>query len=352
MTEKYTYVPQKTHESDIPEVFRCRVPLPGTFQAFVMNGILREEVNEKHMLTVVARPSMGFDLNVAKGAILPESLQIISVRDSANTLPLSFSNSFSFGEKSESNILLCTHTLTMEEFKTDSELNINLSSGAKANIVIMQNEHNSSVHKMIFNIKLAKDSFIKINIVSLHGALLENHIDARLEGEGAVCELNGIYLVDGKQEIRTTVNVHHLIPKCQSRQLFKGILNDESKALFFGKINVSKDAQKTEAYQANHNLLLSSKAKVYAQPQLEIYADDVKCSHGATSGRLDELALFYMRSRGIGAIEAKLLQQVAFVYDVLEKIDNEQLRERLQELVESRLRGEFGNCTNCSMNCC
>ena len=143
-----------------------------------------------------------------------------------------------------------------------------------------------------------------------------------------------------------------MVPRCHSSQLFKGILNNESKAFFSGKINVSKDAQKTEAFQANHNLLLSRKAKIYAQPQLEIYADDVKCSHGATSGRLDENALFYMRSRGIGAEEAKLLQQIAFVYDVLEKINNEQLQKRLQELVESRLRGEFSHCSNCSVNCC
>jgi Fe-S cluster assembly protein SufD len=115
---------------------------------------------------------------------------------------------------------------------------------------------------------------------------------------------------------------------------------------------VARDAQRTEAYQANHNLLLSRSAKAYAKPQLEIYADDVKCSHGATSGRLDENALFYMRSRGIGRAEARLLQQLAFVYDVLEEIDNEKLRKRLYDLVESRLRGEFGNCENCSMNCC
>ena len=207
-------------------------------------------------------------------------------------------------------------------------------------------------HKMKFNISLAQDSYIRINIVSLHGGSLVNEIEAKLEGGGAVCELNGIYLVDGNQEIHTTVNMHHKVPGCQSRQLFKGILNDESKAFFVGKIYVEKDAQKTEAYQANHNLLLSKKAKVFVQPQLEIYADDVKCSHGATSGRLDDMALFYMRSRGIGAEEARLLQQLAFVYDVLEKINNEQLRQRLQDLVESRLRGEFGNCTNCSMNCC
>lgn len=142
------------------------------------------------------------------------------------------------------------------------------------------------------------------------------------------------------------------MPDCISRQLFKGILDDESRATFTGRIVVAKDAQKTEAYQANHNLLISPSAKAYAQPQLEIYADDVKCSHGATSGRLDDNALFYMRSRGIGKQEAKLLQQLAFVYDVLENINNEQLRIRLSDLVESRLRGEFGHCTNCSMNCC
>ncbi|MEN6618485.1 MAG: Fe-S cluster assembly protein SufD [Rikenellaceae bacterium] len=346
MAEKYTYSPE------IPEVFRCRVPLPGTRQVFVMNGILREESGEVSLLTIVPGNPLGFDLTVAKEAIMPDSLQVISVRDSENLDPVSFTNNFFFGEKSESNILLCSHTLTMDEFKTDSELNITLSKGARVNIVVMQNEHNRSSHKVKFNVTLAKDSYIRINIVSLHGGLLENEIDIRLAEEGAVCELNGIYLVDGKQEIRTIVNMHHLVPRCKSSQLFKGILDDESKALFSGKINVAKDAQKTEAYQANHNLLLSRKAKVYAQPQLEIYADDVKCSHGATSGRLDELALFYMRSRGIGAAEAKILQQLAFVYAVLEKINNEQLRQRLQDLVESRLRGEFSHCTNCSMNCC
>ncbi|MCK9305229.1 MAG: SufD family Fe-S cluster assembly protein, partial [Bacteroidales bacterium] len=251
-----------------------------------------------------------------------------------------------------SSLLLCAHTLTMDEFKTGSELIINLEKGANANIVLMQNEHNLSSHTVSFKITQAEGSALKINIVSLHGGLQENIIDVRLEGSDSVCELNGIYLVDGKQVINTKINMNHLVPGCRSSQLFKGILDNEAKALFSGKINVAKDAQKTEAYQANHNLLLSRSAKVYAQPQLEIYADDVKCSHGATSGRLDEMALFYMRSRGIGAAEAKLLQQIAFVYDVLEKIDNQHLRERLSELVESRLRGEFAHCANCSMNCC
>jgi Fe-S cluster assembly protein SufD len=318
-----------------------------------MNGLLREEFTARgDGIKLKAGKDKGYDLSVAAGINIPDALQIISIRDSNGNTCISYTNTYNFGENSESNILLCAHTLTMEEFLTESELLVNMERGAKANIVLMQNEHNLSSHKVKFGIKLAEGSSLKINIVSLHGGLQENDIDVRLEGRGALCELNGIYLVDGKQEIRTNVNMHHLVPDCKSNQLFKGILDDESKALFFGKINVAKDAQKTEAYQANHNLLLSSKAKVYAQPQLEIYADDVKCSHGATSGRLDEMALFYMRSRGIGMEEAKLLQQVAFVYDVLEKIDNVHLRNRLQELVESRLRGEFAHCVNCSMNCC
>lgn len=346
MVKKYTYTP------DIPEVFRCRVPLPETHQAFVMNGILREDVENEEGLTIVSNGDSGFVLSVAPGAHIPKNTQIIGVRDASNTEQVSFVNELNFGQNSESSILLCTHTLSMDEFNTESGINIEVESNARVNIVVMQNEHNKSSHKVNFNITQKSGSYLRMNIVTLHGGAIENTINAKLTEENARCELNGIYLVDGKQEIRTSINMQHLVPRCHSSQLFKGILDNESKAFFSGKIIVSKDAQKTEAYQANHNLLLSRQAKVYAQPQLEIYADDVKCSHGATSGRLDDNALFYMRSRGIGAKEAKLLQQIAFVYDVLEKINNEQLQKRLQDLVESRLRGEFSHCSNCSLNCC
>ena len=148
------------------------------------------------------------------------------------------------------------------------------------------------------------------------------------------------------------MNIFHNVPECHSSQLFKGILDGESKTSFSGRIYVAKDAQKTEAYQANNNLLASKTAKAYTQPHLEIYADDVKCSHGATVGSLNEDELFYMRSRGIEKGEARLLQQQAFAYAVLEKVSNEHLRERLGSMVESRLRGEFSECSNCSKHCC
>lgn len=346
METQYRYTPE------IPEVFKCRVPLPGTSQAFLLNGVLTEEYRDPAGVVVLSNGQTGFKIDVPAGNTSPDSTQIITVRDNKDTRALAFSNNISLGANSVSSFLICTHTLTLDEFVTESEITITAMEGANCHIVVMQNEHNFSNHKITFNLIQKRDSFVRINMVTLHGAKIENLFDVKLTEPGALCELNGIYLADGKQQITTTINMNHLVAHCQSRQLFKGILDNEARASFSGKIVVSKDAQKTEAYQSNHNLLLSRKAKVYAQPQLEIYADDVKCSHGATSGRLDENALFYMRSRGIGAAEAKLLQQIAFVYDVLEKINNEQLRNRLQEMVESRLRGEFSHCANCSMNCC
>ncbi|MBQ2134034.1 MAG: SufD family Fe-S cluster assembly protein, partial [Bacteroidales bacterium] len=181
---------------------------------------------------------------------------------------------------------------------------------------------------------------------------ISNSIDIQLNGKGGECNVNGLYLADGNQRVSTKVNIFHNVPECHSSQLFKGILDGESKTSFSGRIYVAKDAQKTEAYQANNNLLASRTAKAYTQPHLEIYADDVKCSHGATVGSLNEDELFYMRSRGIAKDEAKLLQQQAFAYAVLEKVGNANLRERLHSMVERRLRGEFSECSNCSKHCC
>ena len=346
MTEtKYTYTPE------IPEVFRCRVPLPGTLQAFVNNGVLRENLTDERF-ALESGDGMGIDFKVAPGQKVEDTIQVISFRDSSDTSDISFASNVVFGRESSSSTLLCTHTLSLDKFKTDEIINIKAESGSNSHIVIMQNEHNESDHKFRINISLEESAFLRINFITLHGALLENEVVVNLNGKGASCELNGAYLMDGSQIIKTNIMMNHLVPECYSSQLFKGILDDSAKAYFSGRIVVAQDAQKIQAYQANHNLLISPSAKAYAQPQLEIYADDVKCSHGATSGRLDEMGLFYMRSRGISGAEAKLLQQLAFVYDVLEKIENQHLRDRLHDLVESRLRGEFGHCANCSMNCC
>ncbi len=163
-------------------------------------------------------------------------------------------------------------------------------------------------------------------------------LDVRLLGEGAEANIYGAYVCGGSEKVKIAVDMHHDVPYCNSRQLFKGIAGGASKVDFYGKIIVAKDAQRTEAYQENHNILLSEEARVDTKPQLEIYADDVKCSHGATIGRLNEEEQFYMRSRGISLEDAKVLQMISFIAPVLENIPDESERESLANQFENSIR--------------
>lgn len=188
-------------------------------------------------------------------------------------------------------------------------------------------------------IVLGRGSRADIVIVVLPGASCNFPLRVRLAGEGAEADVSGIYVCTDEERVRIGIDMAHEVPHCQSRQLFKGLVAGKSKVDFYGKIVVAQDAQKTEAYQENHNILLSDDAKVYTKPQLEIYADDVKCSHGATVGRLNEEEQFYMRSRGISLEDARILQMISFVSPVLERISDTPLREGIADEVESSLRG-------------
>lgn len=177
-----------------------------------------------------------------------------------------------------------------------------------------------------------------ITLVALPGVSGEVSMRVMLSGEGAQVRVNGLYLCHADEKLAINVDVQHRVPHCVSNQLFKGIVGGKAVASFYGKIIVAQDARKTEAYQADHNILLSDGAKVNAKPQLEIYADDVKCSHGATVGRMDEEEAFYMRSRGIPEKEARLLQMVSFLHPVIAEIGDEDIREELSSEIERNLR--------------
>ncbi len=170
------------------------------------------------------------------------------------------------------------------------------------------------------------------------GVSCDIKLDVRLTGEGAEANIYGAYVCGGKEKVKISVDMRHDVPHCNSRQLFKGIAGGDSRVDFYGKITVAQDAQKTEAYQENHNLLLSDGAKVDTKPQLEIYADDVKCSHGATIGRLNEEEQFYMRSRGISLDDAKVLQMISFIAPVLEHVEDEARRQSLASSMEESIR--------------
>ena len=170
------------------------------------------------------------------------------------------------------------------------------------------------------------------------GVSCDVSLDVSLKGEGAEANIYGAYICGGNEKVKFAVDMHHDVPHCNSRQLFKGIAGGSSRVDFYGKIIVAQDAQRTEAYQENHNILISDDAKVDTKPQLEIYADDVKCSHGATIGRLNEEEQFYMRSRGISLEDAKVLQMISFIAPVLEKSPDEAQREAVAAQFESDIR--------------
>ena len=193
------------------------------------------------------------------------------------------------------------------------------------------------------NIVVERDCSETVVVVVMPGVSVDLRFNVDLVGEGAEANIYGAYICAGQEKVKIAVDMHHKVPHCNSRQLFKGIAGGTSRVDFYGKIIVAKDAQRTEAYQENHNLLLSDGAKVDTKPQLEIYADDVKCSHGATIGRLNEEEQFYMRSRGITLEDAKVLQMISFVAPVLENIEDETEREAVTVALESAIRNIVHN---------
>lgn len=187
-------------------------------------------------------------------------------------------------------------------------------------------------------IVLGRDEELSVLLIALPGVSADVSLKVDLNGEGARFALNGVGISTADEKIRVHVELRHNVPGCSSSQLFKNLVGGMARVDFYGRIIVAQDAQKTEAYQANHNLLLSDTARVNTKPQLEIYADDVKCSHGATIGKLNEDEQFYMRSRGISLAEARFLQMISFVSPVFELVPEETERERLRNEVEAELR--------------
>ena len=194
------------------------------------------------------------------------------------------------------------------------------------------------------HIVVERDACVDMVLLVLPGVSCDVKLDVRLAGEGAEANIYGAYVCGGEEKVKISVDMHHDLPHCNSRQLFKGIAGGTSRVDFYGKIIVAQDAQRTEAYQENHNILLSDGAKVDTKPQLEIYADDVKCSHGATIGRLNEEEQFYMRSRGITLEDAKVLQMISFIAPVLEQLpeaDREAVAGQMEDAIREIVKREM-----------
>ncbi len=201
----------------------------------------------------------------------------------------------------------------------------------------LQRESIDAIHMATFQIHQQRDSNVSSHSISWGGGLVRNDVNAVLDGEGCESTLNGLYMVEGEQQIDNHMRMDHAMPNCNSHELYKGILEGKARAVFNGLIHVHPDAQKTDAKQTNRNLLLSKEALCNSHPQLEIFADDVKCTHGSTTGHLDALAVFYLRSRGIGEEAARSLLTYAFAADIVERIKVDAVRNELVEFLFRRL---------------
>ncbi|NCD08685.1 MAG: Fe-S cluster assembly protein SufD [Negativicutes bacterium] len=291
----------------------------------------------------------GFVVYVPKNVILEKPLQLINILRGGVDLSVNRRILIIAEENAQVKLLICDHTVDDIHFVVTQVTEV--FAGASAQVDIYELEENSEKVTRLNNLfsEQRGHSNVVTSSITLHNGYTRNNYRFRLLGEHAEAHAGGLAICDKKQHIDNFAFLDHLTPNCMSNELFKNVLNDQATGVFCGKIQVEKDAQKTMAYQNNRNLLTSDSAQMFSKPQLEIYADDVKCSHGLTTGQLDEEALFYMRARGIDKEEARLLLMVAFTRDVVDMVRIESLQERLTSLINKRFRGELMRCGNCNV---
>lgn len=237
------------------------------------------------------------------------------------------------GENANVNVITQFEGRDNEDAFTNSVSEVVVASGAHGCLYIVQNEGEKSSHINSTQIVQEKDSTFSVITFTKTGKLVRNNLNFSVKGEGCESNMYGVYFTRGNQHVDNHTYVDHLVPNCNSNELYKGVMADKSTGVFNGKIMVHKDAQKTNAFQSNQNVLLSDTASIYTKPELEIYADDVKCSHGCTIGQLDEEATFYLQSRGLSKDDANKMLIQAFASDIIEKIEIEPMRTSIEEFV-------------------
>lgn len=298
-----------------------------------------------------AMASDGVFIHVPRGRVPDKPVQIVNLVYSNEDIFVQHRNLIVVEDNAEATIIICDHTLSPSKFLTNAVTEVYVGRNASFNIIRVQNEHNNAAKLTHTFIHQERDSRAASINITLHGGLVRNSTYHYLGGEGASTNSAGLYLTDKTQHVDNFVNIDHAFPNCTSNQLFKGVLDDVATGAFNGRILVRQDAQGTRAYQSNNSILLTDDAKMDTKPQLEIFADDVKCSHGATVGQLDDNALFYLTSRGINKREARLMLMFGFAHEVIQEIPVEALRERMDTLVMQRLRGELSRCASCMVKC-
>ena len=361
------------------DAFRCDVPNLSTSLYFVVNdgfytqahpkGHLPEGVivgSLKEHATMLYNQLAGkdgdavTDLNtmlaqdglfvyVPKGVVVDRAIQVINILRSDVDLMVNRRVLIVLEEGAEVKFLFCDHAMDDRHFLATQVIEAYVGENAKLDLYCLEETHNKNTRVSNVYIEQQANSRVNHNVITLHNGVTRNKLNLDLVGEGAECSCNGCVIADKNQHVDNNTLITHHVSHCTSNELYKYVLDDEATGAFAGRVLVKKDAQKTTSQMTNQNLTATKQARMYTQPMLEIYADDVKCAHGSTVGQLNDAALFYMQQRGISRKEARLLLQNAFINEVIDHMELEPLRDRLHYLVEKRFRGELSKCEGCKL---
>lgn len=291
----------------------------------------------------------GLLVYVPKNVRVERAVQVINILRSDVDLMVNRRVLIVVEKGAEIKLLFCDHAADDRHFLATQVIEAFVEENASLDLYCMEETHEKNVRVSNLYIDQKANSRVNHNIITLHNGVTRNRTDLLLSGEGAECVLNGCAIADKNQVVDNNTLIEHIAPHCDSKELYKYVLDGKAIGAFAGKVLVRQGAQKTTSEERNQNICATREARMYTQPMLEIYADDVKCSHGSTVGQLNDAAMFYMRQRGISEKEAKLLLEFAFVNEVIDTIKLEPLRDRLHHLVEKRFRGELSKCEGCKL---
>ena len=368
------------------EAFRCDVPNLSTSLYFVVNdafytklqpkghlpegviiGSLAEEAAKKpHLIgkyyariaktdgdAITALNTMmaqdGLLVYVPKGTKVDRTVQVINILRSDVDLMANRRVLIIVEPEAEIKLLFCDHAVDDRKFLTTQVIEAYVGDNAGLDLYCLEETHAKNTRVSNLYIEQQANSRVNHNIITLHNGVTRNKTDLAFCGEGAECNLCGCVIADKQQHVDNNTLIDHRVPHCTSNELYKYVLDGHATGAFAGRVLVRHGAQKTVSQETNQNLCATKEARMYTQPMLEIYADDVKCAHGSTVGQLNDAAMFYMQQRGIPVKEAKLLLGFAFINEVIDQMQLAPLRDRLHYLVEKRFRGELNKCEGCNL---
>ena len=372
------------------QAFRCDVPNLSTSLYFVVNDMFYDKVQPKgHLPEGVVIDSMrshpdivakyyaklaktgedavtalntmlaqdGLLVYVPKGVKVDRAIQVINIlkatpQNAQRQVPDMMVNRRVFivlEAGAEIKMLFCDHAADDRRFLTTQVIEAFVGDNASLDLYCLEETHAKNVRISNVYIDQQRDSRVNHNVITLHNGVTRNKLDLTFSGEGAECQCYGCVIADKQQHVDNNTLIIHKVPHCTSNELYKYVLDDKATGAFAGRVLVEHGAQQTTSQMTNQNLTATPEARMYTQPMLEIYADDVKCAHGSTVGQLNDAALFYMRQRGITLEEARLLLQNAFINEVIDHMQLVPLRDRLHHLVEKRFRGELNKCEGCKL---